>query len=288
MWKRSGNLAYAYRDYGCPRLSVLAQYCIRKPDGYPEQAVKSIPKQYHRPTVPPACLSMKYVINTSGGKYKCSRRRLNVMGKGKPSVQPEPCPIYHPPCGRLQLFERSMPNYQYRKTDERNIILRLFDRAVRGSRGPPIRNRVHDRISVKFLAREYPYKPVLLENQESIPYDLKNIGYSTHATTNHRGAFYGGRNKVFPNLGSDTLRLPEYMNNVVKTAKTGPKDGLLTDQMIDAKEINRRQRLYLYYFRAKGICTPPSVLKIRHKVTKAPSGETEMAILILCESGLQK
>ena len=75
-------------------------------------------------------------------------------------------------------------------------------------------------ISVKFFGPgEYPYKSVLLERTcESIPYDLKNLGYSTHAIHNHRGAFYG-RNKVFRNLGYDTFTSLEYMNNVIKTPR---------------------------------------------------------------------
>ena len=53
-------------------------------------------------------------------------------------------------------------------------------------------------MSAKFFGPgEYPYKSVLLDKTfESIPYDLKEIGYSTHVIHNHRGVFYN-RNQVF-------------------------------------------------------------------------------------------
>ena len=61
-------------------------------------------------------------------------------------------------------------------------------------------------ISARFFGPgEYPHKSVLTEKTcESIPYDLKQIGYTAHAIHNHRGAFYN-RNTVFKNLGFDTF-----------------------------------------------------------------------------------
>ena len=81
---------------------------------------------------------------------------------------------------------------------------------------------------------EYPYKEILRTTTcESTPYDLKQLGYSSHAIHNHRGAFYG-RNKVFSNMGFDTFTSLEYMNNVMKTPKNWAKDALLTEQIVDA------------------------------------------------------
>ena len=75
-------------------------------------------------------------------------------------------------------------------------------------------------MSVKFFGPgEYPYKSILKKTVcEAAPYDMKTMGYSTHAIHNHRGAFYY-RNKVFANMGFDTFTCLEYMNNVVKTPK---------------------------------------------------------------------
>ena len=45
---------------------------------------------------------------------------------------------------------------------------------------------------------EYPYKSILKETTcESVPYVLKNLGYSTHAVHNNEANFYG-RRSVFP------------------------------------------------------------------------------------------
>ena len=131
-------------------------------------------------------------------------------------------------------------------------------------------------ISVKFFGPgEYPYKSVLLERTcESIPYDLKNLGYSTHAIHNHRGAFYG-RNKVFRNLGYDTFTSLEYMNNVIKTPRNWAKDGILTDEILDA--LNSTQgRDYIYTISVQGHGKYPSEQVIENpeiEVTKAPSEE---------------
>ncbi len=81
---------------------------------------------------------------------------------------------------------------------------------------------------------EYPYKSVLKEKTcESLGFDLKALGYKSHAIHNHRGVFYG-RNIVFSHLGFDTFTSLEYMNNVTKTPKNWARDTVLTTQISDA------------------------------------------------------
>ena len=90
-------------------------------------------------------------------------------------------------------------------------------------------------ISARFFGPgEYPYKSVLRkETVETIPYDLKKLGYSTHAIHNHRGVFYN-RNEVFPNMGIDDFDSVEYMNDVEKTAKNWEKDNVLPGEIMEA------------------------------------------------------
>lgn len=90
-------------------------------------------------------------------------------------------------------------------------------------------------MSVRFFGPgEYPYKSVLKENTvESVCYDLKKLGYITHAIHNHRATFYC-RNEVFANLGFDTFTSVEYMNNVVKTPNNWQKDDVLTGEIMAA------------------------------------------------------
>lgn len=80
---------------------------------------------------------------------------------------------------------------------------------------------------------EYPYKSILKETTcESVPYVLKNLGYSTHAVHNNEANFYG-RRSVFPNLGFDTFTSEEYMKDENLQNPLGwVKDSVLTDEIL--------------------------------------------------------
>ena len=88
-------------------------------------------------------------------------------------------------------------------------------------------------MSLKFFGPgEYPYKTILQESTaESINYDLKDLGYSTHAIHNNKGTFYN-RNFVFSQLGFDTFTSLEYMEVEEFTAKDWAKDFYLTDEIL--------------------------------------------------------
>ena len=79
---------------------------------------------------------------------------------------------------------------------------------------------------------EYPYKTVLQSAIcESAAYDLKNLGYSTHALHNNDGTFYN-RNKVFSHLGYDTFTSIEYMDSDYQKTPLGwAKDKMLVPQI---------------------------------------------------------
>ncbi len=85
-----------------------------------------------------------------------------------------------------------------------------------------------------FGVGEYPFESILRdETCESIAYNLKELGYSTHAIHNHNGSFYG-RNEVYPNLGFDTFTSLEYMDGVEYTENGWAKDAVLKDCIFDA------------------------------------------------------
>ena len=65
---------------------------------------------------------------------------------------------------------------------------------------------------------------------ESMAYDLKKLGYSTHAIHNNDGTFYD-RNLVFSHLGYDTFTSIEYMDGFEKTPMGWAKDYVLTDEI---------------------------------------------------------
>jgi phosphoglycerol transferase MdoB-like AlkP superfamily enzyme len=78
---------------------------------------------------------------------------------------------------------------------------------------------------------EYPYKTILQDNTcESISYNLKPLGYSTHAMHNNTGTFYD-RNLVFSHLGFDTFTSVEYMQNVEVTPTKWAKDAILVPEI---------------------------------------------------------
>jgi hypothetical protein len=70
---------------------------------------------------------------------------------------------------------------------------------------------------------------------ETLAYDLKSLGYVSHAIHNHRGAFYN-RNKVFANLGFDTFTSLEYMNYVTKTPRNWARDEVLIQEIMGAMD----------------------------------------------------
>ncbi len=85
-----------------------------------------------------------------------------------------------------------------------------------------------------FGIAEYPYLSVL-QNQtcESMAYNAKDYGYSTHAIHNHKGTFYD-RNKVFPNLGFDTFSSIENIPVTIRNQRNWGKDAMLLDPILDS------------------------------------------------------
>lgn len=81
---------------------------------------------------------------------------------------------------------------------------------------------------------EFPYRTILMKQPvESIPYNLRRHGYSTHAIHNHTGTFYN-RDFVYPRLGFDSFTPIEYMNNYELTPRNWEKDNVLTSVINDA------------------------------------------------------
>ena len=130
-------------------------------------------------------------------------------------------------------------------------------------------------ISAKFFGPgEYPYKSVLKEKTcETTAYDLKQLGYSTHAIHNHRGAFYY-RNVVFANMGFDTFTCLEYMNNVMKTPRNWAKDGILTEQILNALDSTENQD-YIYTISVQGHGKYPDEQVFENPVITCDKADTE-------------
>ena len=84
-----------------------------------------------------------------------------------------------------------------------------------------------------FGIAEYPYLSVL-QNQtcESMAYNAKDYGYTSHVIHNHKGTFYD-RNKVFPNLGFDTFSSIENIPTIIRNQRNWAKDAMLIDPILD-------------------------------------------------------
>ena len=85
-----------------------------------------------------------------------------------------------------------------------------------------------------FGTGEYPYSTVLRsETCESMAYNLRELGYRSHAIHNNTATFYS-RNTVFRNLGFDSFTPLEYMNGVEYNPLGWAKDRVLTGEIMDA------------------------------------------------------
>ena len=87
-----------------------------------------------------------------------------------------------------------------------------------------------------FGAGEYPYKTILRQScTESIAYNLKELGYTSHAMHNNGATFYD-RHLVYPSLGFDTFVPLEHMQNVEYNPLGWAKDMVLADEILTCLE----------------------------------------------------
>ena len=109
---------------------------------------------------------------------------------------------------------------------------------------------------------EYPYKTVLQDKTcESISYNLKPLGYSTHAMHNNTGTFYD-RHIVFSQLGFDTFTSVEYMQNIEVTETKWAKDKVLTPEIINVLDSTTNQDfIYTISVQGHGSYPDSAVLK---------------------------
>ena len=260
-----GNLAYAYRDNGVPYSFLITwlKTGIDKPRGYSEETITG--------------LFDKDELGKDGIYTPCEDDDKNV--ENKPNIIFLQLESFVDPTivNDVEYSKDPMPNYRelMKKYPSGYITVPAV-----GAGTANVEFEAITGISAKFFGPgEYPHKSVLTEKTcESMPYDLRTIGYTSHAIHNHRGAFYN-RNKVFKNLGFDTFTSLEYMNNVVKTPKNWAKDALLTECILDAMESSKGPD-YIYTISVQGhgkypteeVITDPEIT-----VTKAPDEEKKWA-----------
>ncbi len=229
-----GNLGYAYRDYGFPYcfMNTWLNTGVSRPSNYSKEEIERI----------------------------FTEDELAAFAKGEdesdaPKVEPNIIMIqlesfFDPTLmENLQFSEDPVPNFRRLKGNYSSGFLTV---PAVGAGTANTEFEVLSGMRVRFFGPgEYPYKSTLTDvTCESLAYDLKSLGYGTHAIHNHRGAFYG-RNKVFPNLGFDTFTSLEYMNNVAKTPKNWAKDDVLTGEIYSALD-STESRDFIYTISVQG------------------------------------
>ena len=108
---------------------------------------------------------------------------------------------------------------------------------------------------------EYPFKTILNKKScESIAFNLRPYGYTSHAVHNNTATFYG-RNNVFANLGYDTFTSIENMDELEMTQsdddKAWAKDKCLTKYIMDCLKSTKKQD-FVYTISVQGHGSYPS------------------------------
>lgn len=98
---------------------------------------------------------------------------------------------------------------------------------------------------------EYPYKTILKKTVcESTAYDLKELGYATHAVHNNEATFYD-RNTVFAQLGFDTFTPIEYMYDIERNPTGWCKDKILVGEILKTLDSTPEQD-FIYTISVQG------------------------------------
>ena len=82
---------------------------------------------------------------------------------------------------------------------------------------------------------ETPYYTLLNKSviADSVPFNMKSLGYTAHAIHNYNALFYE-RNIAYNNLGFDTFTSVEYMNDIRINSQGWTCDDVLVDEIITA------------------------------------------------------
>lgn len=249
------NLNYAYRDYGVPYCfaNTWLNTGIQKPKNYSKAEIDSI--------LTPAELAGDY--NTSGDPsiqfIKGDKKTPNII-----MLQLES--FFDPTLVKGWTFsEDPIPNFHKLEKEYSSGYYRV---PVLGAGTANTEFESITGMRVRFFGPgEYPYKTILRKKPvESICYDLKELGYATHAIHNHRGVFYG-RNVVYKNLGFDNFDSVEYMNNVSKTPKNWEKDDVLTGEILTALK-STPGKDFIYTVSVQGHGQYPTKPMINHPTIK--------------------
>ncbi|MDU2265488.1 LTA synthase family protein [Clostridium celatum] len=220
-----GNIAFAYLDYGFPYCfsNTLLNTGIDKPKDYSKETISQISN-----LIANTDSTNKLLLASSDNNLKLSQSRPNIIMLQLESFF-DPTLINY-----LNFSSDPVPNFRNLKENYPSGYLTV---PSVGAGTANTEFEILSGMSLRFFGPgEYPYKTILQESTcETINYDLKELGYSTHAIHNNKGTFYD-RDFVFSQLGFDTFTSLEYMNVQEYTPTGWAKDFYLTDEIL--KSIN--------------------------------------------------
>lgn len=205
-----GNLAQAYKKYGfshCFVSSVLDRG-IKKSGEYSEEYMESLKK------------------DLDDVEPEANDKTPNII-----FVQLES--FFDPTHVKgITLSENPLPNYQKLVSEYSSGYLSV---PCFGAGTCNTEFEVQTGINIDdFGPGEYPYRTIMKSKVcESMAYNIKKLGYSTHAIHNNDGTFYD-RNLVFSHLGYDTFTSIEYMDGIEKTPMGWAKDNIITGEITKA------------------------------------------------------
>ena len=229
------NIADGYHDYGLPYCFVCSIFDIgiSKPDDYSSKKVQEVVDQLLPSPTPVPTDSPTGTPTPSVS----------------PDITPEPSPAVSPDSPNIVFIQLESFFDPKRicgiafETDPIPTFSYLRDKFTSGLLKVPSISAGTSNTEFEILtgmnmadfgAGEYPYKTILKESTcESIAYNLKELGYSTHAIHNNTAGFYS-RNIVFSNLGFDDFDSVELMDNVERNELDWARDSVLYGEILTA------------------------------------------------------
>ncbi len=244
------NLAFAYDDYGFSYcfLQTWLNTGVHRPTGYGEKMMDKIRQEIENDT-----------------QEKTPRDDVNVIFVQLESFIP-PSEIKG-----LELSEDATPYWHELEQEYTSGYVTV---PVVGAGTANTETEVLTGMSTRYFGPgEYPYKTCLnKKTMESLAYNLKALGYGTHAIHNHRATFYG-RNQVYADLGFDDFTSLEFMPRVARTERNWAKDFILTSQIGAALDATENQPDLVFTVSVQGHGSYPTERVIEYPevtVTQCP------------------
>ena len=255
-----GNVAFAYLDYGFPYCftNTLLNTGIKRPINYTEATMNDLAQ---------TLVQNNESSELDNSNLVASNDNTLVPQKQAPNIIMLQLESFFDPTYMkdLEFSADPIPNFRKLKEEFSSGFLRV------PSVGAGTANTEFEIITGMnlefFGAGEYPYKTILRKTTaESLNFNLKDLGYSTHAIHNNKGTFYT-RQKVFKMLGFDTFTSIEYMNIEETTPLGWAKDKYLTKSILDALNSTETQD-FIYTISVQGHGDYPSTPVENHsKIT---------------------